>query len=702
MQPYAATVAPPVKSPKPVVKPGEITPNKIVPGPRNPNRPKKPETPKPNPTPTPSPKPELPKPKSVPKPFVRPKPKTPTPSLPPSPKPLPPAIAPPRKPLPRVKPVAPSSPFFRPRPGYSPDRNNPIKTPEIDRIRRRREEERERNNPNREKKDWGDDRSPFYDPSRPLFHPLHPDTWDQPIQKPREYGPFDPAKDLPQQPKPTEFQPNRWKPFNPNDLTRNFPWPKPQPKPPYGPQPKPDLDPSGRPWSTPDDLDKIFRPWEHFPEPQPEENPYDGPIWSPTGDRSENPDECVTAIRFESKDDPNVWGWIGFQTGFSFLGQDEAAMVAITMNNGNASEQTIREYKNDPKAGYFTGVSISNSSYWNVLIPGIGGDLNVSSRDNASITYTRTSENVKYKWKDYSNFAVVGFDYTLITICPTPGNGPKLDDPLPENPYPDEDDDMPCRYLKDMQQTVTVRSFDEKKGTFYDVKIRCHEAETDVPVYISKELEKMHRKLDQMHKAMQAEKLQATQGLILKPKLEYAVAKAEINQTGAYRARTIQQAEMAMLTQVEHLDAVAAVPEWWQNRVGANRPQGIIQYAEKRPDGLLGAPMYAVTIPHYKLTAQETTQADFPAYKKGSFMAVATLPDNSKIIINAFKADDARYLVLNLVSKTKFKQTDAEVTISERKGQSLKEIMVYPKIVKFYSTGQKSLKPDWIKYVNVP
>lgn len=150
-------------------------------------------------------------------------------------------------------------------------------------------------------------------------------------------------------------------------------------------------------------------------------------------------------------------------------------------------------------------------------------------------------------------------------------------------------------------------------------------------------------------------------------------------------------------------DAIAAVPEWWQVRLGADRPQLVVQYAEvvgmKDGKPKYGAPMYALTIPHYYLPRERTFKELFPAYIKGQAMAVLVLDDNSKLILNCADQDLAESMVeqLSTVINPNIRQ-NAHLSIGVRQGQKLKGISVYPRIAKFFATGQQNMTPTWVKY----
>ena len=151
-------------------------------------------------------------------------------------------------------------------------------------------------------------------------------------------------------------------------------------------------------------------------------------------------------------------------------------------------------------------------------------------------------------------------------------------------------------------------------------------------------------------------------------------------------------------------DEIAAVPEWWQVRAGADRPQLIVQYAQMlTPPGFTpakyGPPNHIITIPHYSVPADQTTREAFPPYQKGQAMSVLTLKDNSKLIVNCNSQRTAQILTDQLQSTIDSSQMNgAALSIGIRKGQALKTVVVYPRIVKYFANGQKDLKPTWIKY----
>lgn len=99
------------------------------------------------------------------------------------------------------------------------------------------------------------------------------------------------------------------------------------------------------------------------------------------------------------------------------------------------------------------------------------------------------------------------------------------------------------------------------------------------------------------------------------------------------------QAEILLALCRECDEPIAAIPEWWQTRLGAERPQLIIQYAAMFEDGTFDKAKYSISIPYWNKSKEQTEVNDFPIYRKGQYMAQLILRDNSKVIVNCFSED---------------------------------------------------------------
>ena len=144
--------------------------------------------------------------------------------------------------------------------------------------------------------------------------------------------------------------------------------------------------------------------------------------------------------------------------------------------------------------------------------------------------------------------------------------------------------------------------------------------------------------------------------------------------------------------------AIAAVPEWWQVRLGADRPQLVIQFGHDLGNGKIDSPCYPLSIPHVNISAVGSRSPISP-YTKGQWEAILTLADNSKVIVNAVNAAEAESVINQAKAIiTPSALVGSFIKIGQRKGQALSTIRVIAKIAKYFPTGQKNMKPEWVRY----
>jgi hypothetical protein len=143
-------------------------------------------------------------------------------------------------------------------------------------------------------------------------------------------------------------------------------------------------------------------------------------------------------------------------------------------------------------------------------------------------------------------------------------------------------------------------------------------------------------------------------------------------------------------------DSVAAVPDWWQVRLGADRPQLLVSYARKFSDGTWDKAKYIVSIPHWSKGKDATQIGDFPVYDKGSYQGTRVFPDNSKLIVNCLTREESIRVLNKLSNGIDVSLVDrSETSVTDRNGRLLREIKVYPRKCSYYSSGQQNLEPDW-------
>ena len=150
--------------------------------------------------------------------------------------------------------------------------------------------------------------------------------------------------------------------------------------------------------------------------------------------------------------------------------------------------------------------------------------------------------------------------------------------------------------------------------------------------------------------------------------------------------------------QCKENDCVAAVPDWWQVRLGTDRPQLLVQYARKFSDGTWDKSKYVVSIPHWSKSKDLTTIDDFPTYQKGQYQGTTIFSDNSKLIVNCVSSAEAQRVTDKLLlTIPTIKKLNSVYTTTFRRGVALAEITVYPRLIKYFSKGQQNMTPDWTK-----
>lgn len=135
------------------------------------------------------------------------------------------------------------------------------------------------------------------------------------------------------------------------------------------------------------------------------------------------------------------------------------------------------------------------------------------------------------------------------------------------------------------------------------------------------------------------------------------------------------------------------IPEWWAVRIGADRPQMVIQFADKE-NGKIGRSRWSVSIPHYNKGKEPI---NLPDYQKGSYFATLTLKDNSKLTINAKDKAECDKMIdaMKPMIDPKMVPDPYQVQYGERKGQALSTKSVTATIAQFYSKGQKDTAADY-------
>jgi hypothetical protein len=151
----------------------------------------------------------------------------------------------------------------------------------------------------------------------------------------------------------------------------------------------------------------------------------------------------------------------------------------------------------------------------------------------------------------------------------------------------------------------------------------------------------------------------------------------------------------------EQQTAIASVPEWWQIRPEAHRPQMIYIYRVKNANGTWKSGGYSLTVPHPKQVTAATVVA-LPTYTKGNYQSILTLSDNSKVIVNGKDAAACAEMIAAAKEQIAEAYTANSSTKSGIRGGSTqfaqKEVTLWA--IDYYSKGSfGDMKPDWRKLV---
>ena len=144
-----------------------------------------------------------------------------------------------------------------------------------------------------------------------------------------------------------------------------------------------------------------------------------------------------------------------------------------------------------------------------------------------------------------------------------------------------------------------------------------------------------------------------------------------------------------------HKECYSAVPEMWQVRIEANRPQMVFMFAEFDETGkVIGYAKNPITLPHP--IDSQYLKSPLPEYQKGQWEALLTLKDNSKLIINAFNLEEAEKMLeaCKKLIKPEMLEGAIERPIAPRKGTELLQIKVRCLKSEYFPNGLKNAKPS--------
>jgi hypothetical protein len=138
-------------------------------------------------------------------------------------------------------------------------------------------------------------------------------------------------------------------------------------------------------------------------------------------------------------------------------------------------------------------------------------------------------------------------------------------------------------------------------------------------------------------------------------------------------------------------DAIAAIPDWWQVRLGADRPQICVIYrvAGKRN-------YHTLAIPHPR-SLEAPKSPPLPPYRNGPWQGQVILLDNSKFTVNAASQGEAQRVIdaaMGQISPSML-GGNPRVYIAQRKGIGVIEADMTLVRAEAYPNGQKGTLPSW-------
>ncbi len=157
-------------------------------------------------------------------------------------------------------------------------------------------------------------------------------------------------------------------------------------------------------------------------------------------------------------------------------------------------------------------------------------------------------------------------------------------------------------------------------------------------------------------------------------------------------------------------ETLPLIPDSWQPKINSNeRPQLVVVFKPKSQSYFKPDSRWSLSIPHFDFTQANLNNQlrKIPEYDKGRYRGSYTLKDNSKIVVYAKNSNEAKRFITRIITNNLVKNNyvinrsnlNDEIVVNQVKG-NYQELRVIPTYVKYYSTGQQNLKPDWVSFIN--
>lgn len=154
-------------------------------------------------------------------------------------------------------------------------------------------------------------------------------------------------------------------------------------------------------------------------------------------------------------------------------------------------------------------------------------------------------------------------------------------------------------------------------------------------------------------------------------------------------------AELAFIG-CENRELVAAQPEWWQGRIGADRPQLVTTFRKA------GTRTYhQVAIP-WPANVNPSSTPFVSSFLKGNFQGQLTLLDNSKVTVHCSSQTEAERVLDAAIARINPLLMGPEplIRFTQRSGYPVGDGEMVATAIAYFDEGQRNLKPAWRRRVN--
>ena len=204
--------------------------------------------------------------------------------------------------------------------------------------------------------------------------------------------------------------------------------------------------------------------------------------------------------------------------------------------------------------------------------------------------------------------------------------------------------------------------------------------------------------------------IRITHNKAVKNYFKEAISKGQINLRNSvliYKQDTATQCQVKMQFFEQYIRVYEVIspviPEWWQIRKEAHRPQLIVVFKRKKDlkDKSKLYSRWSLSLPHFVDNPDKVKH--LTGYKKGNTQGILTFKDNSKLIIYGRNQAEVERTIKNWVSLNIFDEKYLDKKDAKPKlgkiNKELEKTEVIPILAKYYPDGNQKKTPKWIAYI---